>query len=692
MTDRSPTRREFLSATGVGGSVATGFPVASWNGHPVASWGNVTDAVPDHPFVPTADERWSLDLGDDGAYLTGPVEGTLYARTAGVAHAIATDGTRRWRFEVEGDYPGVRVAPESGYSLLGRTVYVTDDDHVYALDPDDGSVRWRYEDARRPLVAAVLPRLVVAYHDAHVGRDDELVGLSTVDGSERWRVALDDGRWASPHFDGEAIYVGTVGGTVYAIDPAVGAVRWRVEPLDGGEDDQLRLVAADSTDDLLLAWRSEAGTLLALETANGNERWRLDTDSEAYDLPGTVRDETVYLREKSSLRVLSAADGSERWRFDGESVLSWPWVVGETVYVGNEDGLWALSVETGHERWRSEAAAIPAGVAEGTLVATTTDYSMYGFSTADGRLRWQYDPGDDRALLPHVRDDAIYLSTESGALVAVSDPGPTPVSDALRTVASPAGLAVGGLLGGALAAGAYRRRTRRTGGSDSPDRPTFEDFELVEPVAEADHAAVHDARAPDGTRVALKRLPDGEIARADFEAAVETWADLDVPGALAVREWGTDPVPWVATEYATGGDLATKGGDLTVAERARVVATAAETVHRAHREGVTHGRLVPGNVLFAPDGVRVGDWRLAAELRSPPEGYRPPESGSDSGSAGSEAADAYQLAAMARDLLGDDERSDELRDVLRRALAADPADRYDSALKFADALRWAVRE
>ncbi|PSQ46643.1 hypothetical protein BRD15_08680 [Halobacteriales archaeon SW_6_65_15] len=183
-----------------------------------------------------------------------------------------------------------------------------------------------------------------------------------------------------------------------------------------------------------------------------------------------------------------------------------------------------------------------------------------------------------------------------------------------------------------------------------------------------------------------------EIARADFEAAVEKWADLDVPGALAVREWGTDPVQWVATEYATGGDLATKGGDLTVAERARVVATAAETVHRAHREGVTHGQLVPGNVLFAPDGVRVGDWRLAAELRSPPEGYRPPESGSDSGSAGSEAADAYQLAAMARDLLGDDERSDELRDVLRRALAADPADRYDSALKFADALRWAVRE
>ncbi|MFC4552452.1 hypothetical protein, partial [Halorussus sp. GCM10023401] len=35
---------------------------------------------------------------------------------------------------------------------------------------------------------------------------------------------------------------------------------------------------------------------------------------------------------------------------------------------------------------------------------------------------------------------------------------------------------------------------------------------------------------------------------------------------------------------------------------------------------------------------------------------------------------------------------DELVAVLSRALASDPDDRYDSALKFADAVRWATSD
>lgn len=699
MPEWSPSRREFLGVAGVGGSSAAGSPVASW--------GNVTDAVPDHPFVPTADERWSVDLGD-AAYLIGPVDGTFYARTSGVVHAIATDGTHRWRFEAESEYPGVQVGRSSPYGGSARIVYVDDDDRVYALDPEDGSEHWRYEEAWRPSVAATIPGLVVVFDDERVGHEDALVGLSANDGSERWRVALDGGMWLSPHYDGETFYAGTTEGTLYAVDPEAGELRWKVERSgEGGdsEDEPPHLVATDSTDDLAFAWASEAGTLYAFETHDGTERWRLDADSDAYDFPGTVQDGTAYLREGSSLRALFAADGTERWRFDAEAFLSWPKVVGDALYVGNENGLWALSAETGRERWRSGTGFIPAGVADGTLVVTDTEYSAYGLSTDDGRVRWQYDPGETLTRPPLVREDTIYLVTESGTVAVVSEPGPTPVSDALRTLVSPAGLAVGGLLGGALAVGAYRRRSATAGAGDADateptgvegEPTTAEDFELVGTLAEADHAEVHEARAPDGTRVALKRLREDELAPEVFEEAVETWADLDVPGVLDVREWGLDPVPWVATEYATGGDLGAKAEHLTVEERVRVVAEAAETVHRAHREGVTHGRLVPENVLFSVDGVRVGDWRLATGLRDPPEGYRPPESGSDSGNAHPEAADVYQLAAMADDLLWGEQRTgepdSELDDVLSRAFADDPTDRYDSALKFADALRWAVRE
>jgi outer membrane protein assembly factor BamB len=683
MPDWSPSRREFLGVAGVGGSSAVGLPVASW--------GNVTDAVPDHPFVPTADERWSLDLGDDDAYLTGPTDGTLFARTPGVVHGIQTDGTESWQLVVESDRPGLQVGRLSPYRSLERILYVHDEKRVYALDPADGSVRWRYEDAWRPSVATTIPGLVVAYDDERLGRDDALVGLSADDGSESWRLALDGGLWLSSHFDGETLYVGTDEGMIYAVDPRDGDVRWRTEPLDGeadSGDDPSPLVVTDSTDHVVFAWRSKVGSLLALDAADGSVRWRFDADSDGHDLPGTIRDGVLYLRQGSSLLALSTANGSERWRIDAENFFTWPRVVGETVYVGNEEGVYALSAADGSERWWSSAANFPTGVTERTLVATDREYSVFGLDRADGSVRWRYDPEAKLSAPPHAHEGTTYLATKSGGAVALSPPGSTPVLDALRTAVSPTGLAVGGLLGGALAVGAYRRRTRADDATDSPDEPTvFEDFELADTVAETDHVEVYDARTPDGSRVALKRLAPGEIPRANFTEAVETWADLDVPGVLDVRAWGLDPAPWVATEYATGGNLGAKAEDLTVEERARVVAEVAETVHRAHREDVTHGRLVPGNVLFGQAGVRVGDWRLAAELRDPPDELLPPES-----EPASNATDTYQLAAMTDEFLSDDQRSGELERVFSRALAADPADRYDSALKFADALRWAVRE
>ncbi|WP_135827453.1 outer membrane protein assembly factor BamB family protein [Halorussus halobius] len=683
MTDGSPTRREFL---GVGGStVAVGLADAPWR--------PATDALADHPFVPTADERWSVEFGESVS-LPEPVDGTFYVATGEYVHALSTDGVGTWQFPVEGDRTNVTVGRRPGFSTDRHAVYVDDDDRISALDPDDGDVRWRYEDAESPRVHATLPGLVVAFDGRRIADDDALVGVSAADGSERWRTAFDSHLWLYVRHDGETLYAGAQDGTFHAVDADDGTRRWRVDLSADLADESSRPLAVEPTADRALAWGSNSGVLCGLDAADGTERWRVETDGEAAAFPGAVDGDAVYLRDGPALRALSAADGSERWRYDLESEpASFPLVDGETVYVGSGDGIHALAADTGRRRWRSGTGAVPGAVADGTLVADSRGSAVYALDAEDGRLRWRYDPGSALRWYPRVSDGTVYLSTESGTVAAISDPGPTPVPDALRAVVSPVGLAVGGLLAAGVALGAARRRSStdsRDSPSGSAEATAFADLELLDPIAASDHAAVHEARAPDGTRVALKRVDAADVDAARFRSAVETWADLDHEGVLDVRAWGLDPTPWVASELADA-NLADRAAESSRAELAHAVADAAEVVHRGHREGVVHGRLAPENVLFVGGEVRVADWRLAAELH-----------GSDGADGESPDDDVEELARTLADLLGSEqvgERSRvgqqaaaDLGDVLSRTLADDPDDRYDSALALADALRWAVRE
>ena len=676
----TPTRREFLGVTGAGGFA----PVSVGN----VSWGNATDVVPDDPFASEPEIRWSLDLGDSSVFPAEPVDDTFYVRTQGMICAISTDGTRRWRREVGYRLPNVVVGPESVPPAGSRTVYTNDDERVYALDDEDGGVRWVYEGEEYPSV-------LLAVRDIAIVLDGDLAAVSARDGRERWRFDLDGSLRSVPRYDGNLLYVCTDRGKVYALDPD-GAKRWRVElpERDGdSESEYPHLLTVGTTADLVFVWDSGEGTLYAFETHDGTERWRVRTGESMPWFPGMIRGGTVFLNAGKALRAFSVADGTERWRFDAELQLNWiPRAVGDTVYVGSQKLIYALSVAEGRERWRSDATTLPVGVTEGTLLATALGDSIHGLSVDDGRVRWRYDLEESLMSSPRVHDGSVYFGTKSGTFSALSVPRSSLASDAYRTATSPAGLAVSGLVGGALAVGAYRRRNRDEPPADPPEPETFEEFELVELVAENEVGEVHEARTPNGERVTLRRFTSGDLSderlsNEQFAEAIRTWVDLDHEGVLEIRKWGTDPVPWVATEYADA-TLADRAADLATDELAHAVADVAETVHLAHGEGVAHGRLASENVVFVGDAVRIADWRLAAALRGP-SGEVTPED------------DIDRLAKMARDLLADEQEAAELSEVLSRVPvsdstdsidSADPADRYDSLLKFADALRWAVRE
>src|SRR5262245_26819502 len=126
--------------------------------------------------------------------------------------------------------------------------------------------------------------------------------------------------------------------------------------------------------------------------------------------------------------------------------------------------------------------------------------------------------------------------------------------------------------------------------------------------------------------VALKVLPtemacDPERMRR-FVREAKAASALKHPNVATVYEIGkTEEVNFIAMEYVEGLTLANKisGRPLPVTEIVEIGLQAADALDEAHRKGITHRDIKPGNLMITPrEQVKVLDFGLAKVTR--PEG------------------------------------------------------------------------
>jgi serine/threonine-protein kinase len=149
------------------------------------------------------------------------------------------------------------------------------------------------------------------------------------------------------------------------------------------------------------------------------------------------------------------------------------------------------------------------------------------------------------------------------------------------------------------------------------------------------------ASGPDVAVKVLDAFPAADTAaQAKFRLVAQTVAQLSAPGLAEVREFGEAEldggrtVPYLVRDLVSGPTLDERlnQGALPAGVALRVVAEVAEALAEAHRAGVAHGHLVPGNIVFGPDQVKVTDaglWPLRPRPTGGPVpgglGYAAPE-------------------------------------------------------------------
>jgi len=144
-------------------------------------------------------------------------------------------------------------------------------------------------------------------------------------------------------------------------------------------------------------------------------------------------------------------------------------------------------------------------------------------------------------------------------------------------------------------------------------------YEILSPLGAGGMGEVYRARDTRlGRDVAVKVLPQhlsqNPEVRARFEREAKTVSGLNHPNICTLfdvgREGDTDYLVMELIEGETLGNRLTRGA-LPTADVLRVGSEIADALDRAHRAGVVHRDLKPGNVMLTRSGTKLMDFGLA---------------------------------------------------------------------------------
>src|SRR6476620_2407309 len=150
-------------------------------------------------------------------------------------------------------------------------------------------------------------------------------------------------------------------------------------------------------------------------------------------------------------------------------------------------------------------------------------------------------------------------------------------------------------------------------------------YEILAPIGAGGMGEVYRAKDTRLDRtVAIKVLPShlskSEEVRQRFEREAKTISSLSHPHICALYDVGNqDGVEYLVMEYLEGETLAERllKGALPSEQTLRYGIEIADALDKAHRQGLVHRDLKPGNIMLTKSGVKLLDFGLAkVEVRT----------------------------------------------------------------------------
>ena len=152
-------------------------------------------------------------------------------------------------------------------------------------------------------------------------------------------------------------------------------------------------------------------------------------------------------------------------------------------------------------------------------------------------------------------------------------------------------------------------------------------YEILSPLGAGGMGEVYKARDTrlDRTvaiKVLLAHVADDPDLRQRFEREAKTISSLNHPHICTLHDIGQqDGIDYLVMEYLEGETLAARltKGALPTDQVLRYATEIADALDKAHRKGITHRDLKPGNIMITKAGTKLLDFDLA-KLKQPAAG------------------------------------------------------------------------
>ena len=219
--------------------------------------------------------------------------------------------------------------------------------------------------------------------------------------------------------DGDLLLVSSMGDDLIALDAANGRERYRVRT--GGP-----VFSACHVDGDTVYLSSADHRVYAVDRETGRSKWTVELGGAVLAGPSVAKGVLCVGTTDTKIYGLDAATGSRRWTVQGKNMFQSKTATdGERFFVGGWDNHFrCIDAETGHVVWDLElgrkqrfdnfsafAPAITApAVGDGKVFVSTNDGILHALDVADGREAWRVDWKKMGYSSPLFRDGRVYCA------------------------------------------------------------------------------------------------------------------------------------------------------------------------------------------------------------------------------------------------------------------------------------------
>ncbi len=321
---------------------------------------------------------------------------------------------------------------------LDRVAFLTADEEVSYVQSESGMVT-AFDNANgRQLWSRKIGRsqgasfpLVSNQDYAIVSSGTTLYAIKRFSGEMGWEVPLPRIPSSSPSVDSTQVYIGSLDGTVVALDlaklkryheenllPRWGhmAINWQYRT--GSE-----ITTPPITSGTVLDVAARDGSLYGLSAGESKIRFQFETDA-PISAPVAYSDGYLFLAsEDYNVYCINANNGTIRWEYiSGAPIRKAPHVIGQDVFLLPHDGgMFCLSASEGQEKWWTSRATDFIAATHSLVYASDDSGNILILSRKDGALIGTMPMRDYQIRVANDRTDRIFLGNPKGLVLCIHE-------------------------------------------------------------------------------------------------------------------------------------------------------------------------------------------------------------------------------------------------------------------------------